>query len=204
MLPRLLLVITSPAQWSDHVQEYPLNQTEAYSRYHLLSWILQTILKGRHKSLVPYILSSMFHIPSPWLPDNVGCVLWLLDQVTSLAYLHHNLHNNSFQDVSTGIIGLIIMTVKCGVDPEPVLAMMEEGVVMKVPEEHRVDILRAIWKALAEEVADIRQSEGEDWATESSMHHFKVIRLIGQRMTERAFLDLPTTGVQETDLGIEE
>jgi len=85
----------------------------------------------------------------------------------------------------------------------PMLARMEE-VVMRVSVEHRGDILRAIWKALAEEVADIRQSEGEDWATESSMHLFKVIRLIGQRMTERAFLDLPTTGVQERDLSIEE
>ena len=83
------------------------------------------------------------------------------------------------------------------------LARMEE-VVMRVPGEHRVDILRAISKALAEEVVDIRQSVGEDWATESSMHLFKVIRLIGQRMTERAFLDLPTTGAPERDLSVEE
>ena len=42
---------------------------------------------------------------------------------------------------------------------------------------------------MAEEVTDIKQSVGEDWATESSMNLFKVIRLIGQRMTERAFLE---------------
>ena len=85
----------------------------------------------------------------------------------------------------------------------PMLARMEE-VIMRVPGEHRGDILRAIWKALAEEVTDIRQSVGEDWATESSMHLFKVIGLIGQRMTERAFLDIPTTEGQERDLSIEE
>ena len=75
---------------------------------------------------------------------------------------------------------------------------------MMVPEEHKENILRAIWKALAEEVTDIRQAEGEDWATESSMHLFKVIRLIGQRMSERAFLNLPTTTAQERDHSIEE
>ena len=43
-----------------------------------------------------------------------------------------------------------------------------------------------------EEVRDIREAVGEDWATESSLHLFKVIRLIGHKLTEEAFLHLPS------------
>ena len=220
-MSRLLLLMSSPSkndawqfgvQWVDHVEAIPATLAVASSRYHFLVCLLKTIRKGQHGILMPSILSSIFHIPSPWLPENVGSVLLLLGHNTCSIYLEHLLNKvitrndvctNCFKDVSTAITGLALMTARFRWSFAPMLARMEE-VVMRVPGEHRGDILRAIWKALAEEVADIRQSEGEDWATESSMHLFKVIRLIGQRMTERAFLDLPTTGVQERDLSIEE
>ena len=84
----------------------------------------------------------------------------------------------------------------------PVFTRLDE-VVMQVPGLQREDFFRAIWKALAEEVTDIRQAEGEDWAVEGSMHLFKVIRLVGQKMTENAFMHLPAVTV-ERDRVIEE
>jgi hypothetical protein len=100
------------------------------------------------------------------------------------------------------VIGLAIMTARFRWSFGPVFARLDE-VVMQVPGLQREDFFRAIWKALAEEVTDIRQAEGEDWAVEGSMHLFKVIRLIGQKMTEKAFMHLPAV-TEERDVGIEE
>ena len=220
-LSRVLLLMSSPAkneawqfgvQWADHVEAIPATLAVASSRYHFLVSLLNTIRKGQYGIMVPSILSSIFHTPSHWLPENVGSVLLLLGHSSCSIYLEHLLDKvlkradvctNCFKDISTAITGLALMTARFRWSFAPMLARMEE-VIMRVPGEHRGDILRAIWKALAEEVTDIRQSVGEDWATESSMHLFKVIGLIGQRMTERAFLDIPTTGGQERDLSIEE
>ena len=199
-------------QWADHVEAIPATLAVASSRYHFLVSLLNTIRKGQYGIMVPSILSSIFHTPSHWLPENVGSVLLLLGHSSCSIYLEHLLDKvlkradvctNCFKDISTAITGLALMTARFRWSFAPMLARMEE-VIMRVPGEHRGDILRAIWKSVAEEVTDIRQSVGEDWATESSMHLFKVIGLLGQRMTERAFLDIPTTGRQERDLSIEE
>ena len=40
-------------------------------------------------------------------------------------------------------------------------------------------------------MADLRQTEEEDWAMEGSMHVFKVIRMIGQMLTDQAYMHLP-------------
>ena len=220
-MSRVLLLMSSPAknetwqfgvQWADHVEAIPATLAVASSRYHFLICLLNTLRKGQYGIMLPSILSSIFHTPSPWLPENVGSVLLLLGHSSCSIYLEHLLNKvinksdvctNCFKDVSTAITGLALMTARFRWSFAPMLARMEE-VIMMVPEEHKENILRAIWKALAEEVTDIRQAEGEDWATESSMHLFKVIRLIGQRMSERAFLNLPTTGAQERDHSIEE
>ena len=84
----------------------------------------------------------------------------------------------------------------------PVFSRLDE-VIMQVPGVQRENLLTAIWKALAEEVTDIRQAEGEDWAMEGNMHLFKVIRLIGQKMTEKAFMHLPSVE-EEREMNIEE
>ena len=55
------------------------------------------------------------------------------------------------------------------------------------------DSLKAIWKPLSDEVSDIRQAEGEDF--------FKVFRLHGQKMTEKAFMHLPAV-TEERDMVI--
>ena len=188
MLPRLLLVLTAPVQWEDHVTEHPVSQFEAYHRYHVLALIIQTVRKGKHSSLVPQILSAMFNIPSPWLTDNIGSVLCLLDRTTCLMYLNYQLHNVRIEEMSTGIIGLVIMALKFGQQSQPVLDRMDE-VIMMVPGGQREEVVRAIWKALTEEVTNIRPVAGEVWASERRIYLCKVIRLIGQRMTERAFLE---------------
>ena len=220
-MSRLLLLMSSPAknevwqfgvQWADHVEAIPATLAVASSRYHFLICLLNTLRNGQYGSMLPSILSSIFHTPSPWLPENIGSVLLLLGHHSCSIYLEHlldkvinrtDLCTNCFKDISTAITGLALMTARFRWSFAPMLARMEE-VIMRVPEKHRGDILRAIWKSLAEEVTDIRQSEGEDWATESSMYLFRVIRLIGQRMTERAFLDLATPDAQERSLSIEE
>ena len=100
------------------------------------------------------------------------------------------------------MIGLALMSARFRWSFGPVFDRLDE-VVMQVPGVQREDFFRAIWKSLAEEVTDIRQAEGEDWAVEGSMHLFKVIRLVGQRMTEKAFMHLPSV-TEERDMVIEE
>jgi len=208
VLARVLLLMSSPAkeegwqfgvQWPDHVEAIPATLAVASSRYHFLVCLMNTLRNGQHNQLFPSTLSAVFHTPSPWLPENVGSVLLLLGSQTCYLYLQYLVNKvvnrndvctNCFKDVSIAIAGLALMTARFRWSFAPTLARMEE-VVMQVPEEQKKDILRAIWKALAEEVTDIRQAVGEDWAEESSLHLFKVIRLIGQRMTEKAFMKLP-------------
>ena len=221
MISRVLLLMSSPAkeeslqfgvQWEDHVEAIPASLSVASSRYHFLVCLINTLRKGQYSTMIPTILSSVFSSPSPWLPENVGSVLLLLGYDVCFLYLQHLINKlanrcdmctNCFKDISVAIIGLALMTARFRWSFAPVIARMEE-VIMQVSPQYREDMLRAIWKALAEEVTDIRQSVGEDWATESSMHLFKVIRLIGQRMTEKAFMPLPPSSAQEKRFNIEE
>ena len=48
-------------------------------------------------------------------------------------------------------------------------------------------MLTALWEVLTEEVRDLRQAQGEDWAQEGAMYLVAVIRAIGQRMMEKAY-----------------
>ena len=84
----------------------------------------------------------------------------------------------------------------------PVFARLED-VVRQVPSQQRESFFKAVWGALAEEVTDIRQADGEDWAVEGSMHLFKVIRMMGQKMTEKAYMHLPSVS-ENRDMVIEE
>ena len=75
--------------------------------------------------------------------------------------------------------------------------------VRQVASQQREDLFRAVWRDLAEEVTDLRQNEGEDWAMEGSKHLFKVIRMMGQMMTEKAYMHIPAVS-EERDTRIEE
>jgi hypothetical protein len=100
--------------------------------------------------LIPSILFTIFQTPSSCLPENMGSVLLLLGQQTS--YLQHIIMQvttredvcTNFENISTHVIGLAIMTARFRWSFVP------------VPGVQREDFFRAIWKALAEEVTDIR------------------------------------------------
>jgi hypothetical protein len=220
-MSRILLLISSPAreegwqfgvQWADHVEATPATWAVASTQYNTLVSLLNTIKQGQLGPMLPSLLSSIFQTPSPWLPENVGSVLLLLDHQTCYLYLQHTVSQvttrddvctNCFKTVSTAVIGLALMTARFRWSFCQVFARLEE-VVMQVPGKHREDMFRALWKALAEEVTDLRQAEGEDWAMEGSMHLFKVIRMIGQKMTEMAYMHLPSVTEEERDMVIEE
>ena len=207
-MSRVLLLLSSPAkeedwqfgvQWADHVEAIPATLAVASARYHTLVALWKTLKQGQLGLMIPSILSFIFQTPSPWLPENVGSVLLLLGHQTSFLYLQHSVSQvtsrtdvctNCFKNISTAIIGQALMTARFRWSFSPMFSRLEE-VIMQVPAVQRENLLTAIWKALAEEVTDIRQAEGEDWAMEGNMHFFKVIRLIGQKMTEKAFMQLP-------------
>ena len=198
-------------QWADHVEAIPATYAVASARYRMLVSLLNTIREGQLGFLVPSILFTIFQTPSPWLPENVGSVLLLLGHQTCYLYLQQTIRQvitredvctNCFKSISVAVIGLALMSARFRWSFGPVFDRLDE-VVMQVPGVQREDFFRAIWKALAEEVTDIRQAEGEDWAVEGSMHLFKMIRLVGQKMTEKAFMHLPAVTV-ERDMVIEE
>ena len=220
VMSKVLLLISSPAkeeewhfgvQWADHVEAIPATLAVASSRYNFLVCLLNTMKNSEHGFMIPSILYSIFPTPSPWLPENVGSVLLLLGHETCYLYIQYlvsrvvnrsGVCTNCFKDISTAIVGLALMTARFRWSFAPVLARLEEAV-MIVSCEKREEMLRAIWKGLAEEVRDIREAVGEDWATESSLHLFKVIRLIGQKLTEKAFMHLQSVAV-ESAVSIEE
>eukprot|EP00092_Neocalanus_flemingeri_P015145 GFUD01016362.1.p1 GENE.GFUD01016362.1~~GFUD01016362.1.p1 ORF type:complete len:470 (-),score=202.14 GFUD01016362.1:265-1485(-) len=219
-MSRVMLLISSPAReedwqfgvlWADHVEAIPATLAVASARYNTLVSLLNIIKQGQLGPMLPSLLFSIFQTPSPWLPENVGSVLLLLGHQTCHLYLQHTVRQvatrddvctNCFKSVSTAVTGLALMTARSRRSFGPVFARLEE-VIMHVPGQHRENLFKALWGALAEEVTDLRQNEGEDWAMEGSMHLFKVIRMIGQRMTEKAYMHLPSTS-EDWELVIEE
>ena len=219
-MSRVLLLISSPAKevdwqfgvhWADHVEAIPATYAVASSRYNTLVSFLNIIKQGQLGNMVPSILSSMFSIPSPWLPENVGSVLLLLGQDACHLYLQHSIRQATtrevctsctYKPVSTAVIGLALMSARFRWSFTHVFDRLEE-VIGQVLGVQREELFRALWKSLADEVTDIRQADGEDWAMEGSMHLFKVIRMMGQMMTLKAYADLPTN-TEERDMEIEE
>ena len=65
-------------------------------------------------------------------------------------------------------------------------------------------LLTALWEGLAREVRDLRQAEGEEWAQEGAMHLYRVIREVGKRMMEKAYMGEPVQQGQGGGLGSEE
>ena len=149
---------------------------------------MNIIKQGQLGNMFPSILSSMFSIPSPWLPENVGSVLLLLGQDTCHLYLQHSIRQSTtrevctsctYKPVSTAFIGLALMSARFRWSFTPMFDRLEE-VVRQVHSVQKEELFRALWKSLADEVTDIRQADGEDWAMEGSMHLFKVIRMMGR------------------------
>ena len=47
----------------------------------------------------------------------------------------------------------------------------------------------SLWEGFADELRDLRESAGMDWAIEGGKYLYTVIRILGQRMMETAFLN---------------
>ena len=215
---RVLLLLSSPAredvwqygvQWLDHVsivlhlphsapqeEAIPANLSVASGRYRLLVSLLHSL---SHMSPAPVqlsqVLASMFQSPGPWLPENVGSVLLLLGQNITREYLHYSAAQpthactNCFKPLSTAFIGLAVMTARFRRGFTSLFHRLDE-VLEQVSWDVglRRSLLTALWEGLAGEVRDLRQSVGEDWVQEGAMHLCRVVRAVGERMMEKAYL----------------
>ena len=123
-MSRVLLLMSSPAreddwqfgvQWADHVEAIPATLKVASSRYSTLVCLLITIKEGQFGHLLPALLFSIFQTPTPWLPENVGSVLLLLDHHTCSLYLKYSISvctSTCYKTVSTAVTGLALMTAR--------------------------------------------------------------------------------------------
>jgi len=219
---RLLLLLSSPIkelsfnygiQWSDHVEAIPATYQVAHSRYGTLILLLGVIIDKGEIS-IPDLLLKIFNFPMPWIPENIGSVLLLLGHRMSGAYLEHitvavsqrgDSCINCFRDVTAAVLGMGLMTARFRWAFKPVYLKLEE-VVSNIPFNNRENFFHALWQALGNEVTELRDAEGEEWATEGSMHLYKVIKLIGIKMTEKAFMHRPTLAGEkrESSMQVEE
>jgi len=214
-ISRVLLLVSSVVkeevwqfgiQWSDHSEAIPATLRVASARYSNLVAIVNVIKHSNYGYLVPEILYTIFQTPSSWLPENVGSMLLFLDNQDRFCYLQYAtcVCTNCYKSVTTAIIGLAFMTARARRSFNPVFSMLEE-VILQVPNRQRDGFFRDLWGSLADEVTDLKQARaiGEDWAAEGSLHLFKVIRVLGQMMTEKAYMDLPSHS-EEREEAIEE
>jgi len=71
---------------------------------------------------------------------------------------------------------------------------LDEVVECAEEEQERDAVFTAIWRSLTQEVRELRvaQQAGEDWAEEGGMHIFKVVKEVGKRMMEKAYMGEPS------------
>ena len=183
--------------WLDHEEAIPANMAVASGRYRLLVSLLQSLY---YIDLAPVnlsqVLGSIFHIPGPWLPENVGSVLLLLGHNINREYLlstvTHSPHTctNCFKPTVTALIGLAVMTARFRRSFTVFFHQLDsvmELVSGNLPQKRT--LLTALWEGLTTEVRDLRQAQGEDWAQEGATHLVAVVRTVGQRMMEKAYID---------------
>jgi len=218
VISKLLLLLGSPVkegiqfgvQWIDHSEAVPATFAVASGRYRALVSMVISLGFGPYNYLTLPVLLEMFKTPVNWLPENVGSVLLLLGHQLSSDYLLHSIKSvvsredicaTCFQPTTCGMIGMALMTARFRWELDPVYLRFEE-VLSSIPEGHREQFFKALWKGLADEVSDMRLAPGEDWVEEGKMYLFKVIKWLGIRMTKKAFI---TTDVDESrNFSIEE
>jgi len=205
---RLLLLMTTPArglgvQWVDHEEAIPATLAVASARYGLL------VSQLHHLSHQPQILSltdllaAMFKQPTRWLPENVGSVLLLLGQAATKQFLLQAVVTSA-EEVAHAFTGLALMTARFRRPFAAVFHRLDDLVEGVEEGEERDAVLSAIWRSLTQEVRELRvaQQAGEDWAEEGGMHIFKVVREVGKRLMEKAYMGIPHT--ESSALSIEE
>ena len=206
VIGRVLLLVSSPVrkdevgqysiQWLDHEEAIPANMAVASGRYQFLVSLLQCIHHMVSTPVqLPKVLACIFQIPGPWLPENVGSVLLLLghnitrNYLYSTATLRPHTCTNCFKPLTIALIGLAVMTARFRRTFTVFFHQLDE--VMELVSGNltqRRSMLTALWEGLTGEVRDLRLAQGEDWAQEGAMHLVAVIRAIGQRMMEKAYM----------------
>jgi len=197
---RLLLLMTTPAreqgvQWSDHEEAIPATMAVASARYGLL--VSQLHHLSHQPQILPLtdLLAVIFKQPTKWLPENVGSVLLLLGQVATKQFLMQAVIASA-EEVAHAFTGLALMTARFRRPFTAVFHRLDEIVEGVEEGEERDAVLSAIWRSLTQEVRELRvaQHAGEDWAEEGGMHIFKVVREVGKRMMEKAYMGMSHNG----------
>ena len=184
---------------SSQEEAIPANLSVASSRYSLLVSLLHSLQCPPSLLHLPSLLAAMFHTPGPWLPENVGSVLLLLGQAVTRDYLRYCLGPNPtpgcvtcFKPVATALTGLAVMTARFRRPFTAVFRHLDEVMAGVAGDDRlRHGLLTALWEGLAREVRDLRQAEGEEWAVEGARHLYRVIREVGRRMMEKAYMGYP-------------
>merc|ERR1719282_2125412 len=193
---RILLLMTTPArdqgvQWVDHEEAIPATLTVASARYGLLVSQLHHLQREPQILSLADLLSTLFKQPTKWLPENVGSVLLLLGQASTKRFLKSIC---SADEVAHAFTGLALMTARFRRPFISLFHRLDEVVECAEEEQESDAVFTAIWRSLTQEVRELRvaQQAGEDWAEEGGMHIFKVVKEVGKRMMEKAYMGEPS------------
>ena len=141
----------------------------------------------------------------------MGSVLLLLGQDATTAYLRHCTltrpippdYVTCYVPVAHAFTGLAVMNLRFQFNFTVVFRLLDEVMAGVAGDDRlRHGLLTALWKWLAREVSHMRQAEGEEWAEEGARHLYRVIREVGRRMMEKAYMGDPVQ--QGEGLGSEE
>ena len=177
-------------QWGDHTEAIPANLAVATSRYSRLVTILAMFRDTRYGRSLPSVLSAMFTLPSPWLPENIGSVLLLLGAGTTslyIKYLCSACPNCLNKTVTAAIVGISIMTMRFKWTFKNFAFARFDEALTWVPVERREDLVKAVWKGFSTEVGDLRMAagQGEDWAQEGGKYLYSAIQKMGELMMKK-------------------
>jgi len=177
-------------QWADHEEAFPATLTVASARYGLLVSLLHHLQREPQILSLTDLLSTLFKQPTKWLPENVGSVLLLLGQASTKRFLKSIC---SADEVAHAFTGLALMTARFRRPFISLFHRLDEVVECAEEEQERDALFTAIWRSLTQEVRELRvaQQAGEDWAEEDGMHIFKVVKEVGKRMMEKAYMGEP-------------
>jgi len=178
-------------QWSDHLEAIPANLGVASSRYSKLVSLLNLLKSSCFSNQLPDILSSIFTIPSPWLPENIGSVLLLLgEDVTAqyIKFLSEGCINCLNKTLSISLVGISIMTIRFKWSYHKFAFSRTQEALRVVAPELREGFIQALWSGFSNEIADLRiaAAQGEDWAQEGGKYLFSAIQMMGTLMMKKA------------------
>jgi len=178
-------------QWSDHLEAIPANHGVASSRYFKLVGLLNLVKISCFSNQLPDILSNIFTIPSPWLPENIGSVLLLLgEDVTSkyVKFLSDGCINCLNKTLSASLVGISVMTIRFKWSFHQFAFSRTEEALRLVSPELREGFIQALWNGFSGEITDLRfaAAQGEDWAQEGGKYLFSAVQMMGTLMMKKA------------------